>query len=142
MHSLYPKDYEKKINDHVIISLLAFTSISDPWTTQECNELANGLLSAYRAKILQQEFITKSILSSFIRPLFSASKPKAITTSGYAAIPSYTPREPQDFSAWDQASKPWRLDTCFALSVLSWIVNHASVSIPSLTTMIVIIYIF
>ncbi|RKF58911.1 hypothetical protein OnM2_064053 [Erysiphe neolycopersici] len=130
LHSLFPEDHEKKLDEHIIFSLLAFSSISDPWTTQTSLDLANGLLSVCRVEILGQEFITKSVLSSFIRPLFSASKPKAITTSGYAAIPSYTPREPQDFSAWDLASKPWRLDTCYALSVLSWVVNHASVSIP------------
>ncbi|POS87921.1 hypothetical protein EPUL_000726, partial [Erysiphe pulchra] len=126
LHSLFPEDYDKKLDDHIIFSLLAFSSISDPWTTQNSLDLANGLLSVYRAEILQQEFIEKSVLLSFIRPLFSASKPKAVTTSGYAAIPSYTPREPHDFSAWDLASKPWRLDTCYALSVLSWVVNHAS----------------
>ncbi|KAI6247521.1 hypothetical protein HI914_04136 [Erysiphe necator] len=126
LHSLLPEDHKNEFEDHIIISLLAFTSASDPWTTKVSLDLANRLLSIFRIEILKQEFIMNSVLSSFIRPLFSSSKPKAITTSGYAAISSYTPREPYDFGAWNLTSKPWRLDNCYSLSILSWVVNQAS----------------
>ncbi|TQS38177.1 hypothetical protein Golomagni_01321 [Golovinomyces magnicellulatus] len=124
LRSFLPEDEEILLENQVLTSLLAFTSESDPWTTASCLDFANRLISLHRAQLFRQDFITETILSSLIRPLFVASRPKAITSSGYAAISSCTPREPYDFNAWNVKSKPWRLDTCYAVTVLSWAVRH------------------
>ncbi|RKF80152.1 hypothetical protein GcC1_039028 [Golovinomyces cichoracearum] len=124
LRSLLVEDEEILLENHTLISLLAFTSESDPWTTASCLDFSNRLISLHQAQFLRHDFIKETILSSLIRPLFVASRPKTITPSGYVAISSNTPREPYDFNAWNVKSKPWRLDTCYAITVLFWVVRH------------------
>ncbi|KAI1001541.1 hypothetical protein K3495_g6660 [Podosphaera aphanis] len=119
-----PKDI---FQSQIILNLLAFTSISDVWTSPFSLKTAEYFLSLYSSQAIDSEFITNKVLASFVRPLFiSSSVPKTITASSRAASQAVIPPEPHDFSTWDSTSKPWRLDTCYTLTVLSWAIRNAS----------------
>lgn len=79
-------------------------------------------------QIRSEEFVVDFILQKFIRPLFSKSKPDTITTAGRKAIPSSAPRKPFDVAELERASRPWKYDAVYSVTVFGWMVENVSVS--------------
>ncbi|EPQ67379.1 Bgt-3190 [Blumeria graminis f. sp. tritici] len=127
---------ETLLDDQIILSVLAFTSSVDPWTTPTILQSAEHFLSLQKFQISNQEFIKNSILISFIRPLFLTSTLPKITASGRAATLPITPPKPHDFGVWDRVSKPWRLDACHSCTVLLWAVINATTTLDYFNLMI------
>ncbi|CCU83206.1 hypothetical protein BGHDH14_bgh03063 [Blumeria hordei DH14] len=124
------------LDDQIVLSVLAFTSSIDPWTTPAILQSAKHFISLQKLQIGNQDFIKNSILISFIRPLFLTSTPPKITASGRAVTLPTAPPKPHDFGVWDRVSKPWRLDACYSCTVLLWAVENASTTLDYFNLMI------
>jgi hypothetical protein len=78
------------------------------------------------------DFIIDFLLQSIIRPLFSKSKPAAITAAGRKSMPSSAPPRNYNISeSLDPARKPWKYTSPFSIAVLEWAVTNSSVNNPS-----------
>ncbi|TVY54403.1 hypothetical protein LCER1_G003877 [Lachnellula cervina] len=97
------------IDPKVIITLITFSSTMDPWTTPALLSLSTSILSLYTPQTHSQDLIL-NLLNTFIRPLFSHSKPSTITSSGRKAMPSSAPLPKHDVAA-ERTSKPWKYET-------------------------------
>lgn len=115
----------------VLLAIVAFTSTRDPWTTFLTSQYAYVLLDTFKTQSLNDEFLIKFVLSDFIRPLFSKSRPETVTVSGRRAMPSSAPLRPHNFKEAEMAMKPWRYDYPYSITVFEWAVNNVSVSHPS-----------
>ncbi|TVY37373.1 CCA tRNA nucleotidyltransferase, mitochondrial [Lachnellula occidentalis] len=111
------------IDPKTIITLITFSSTMDPWTTPAILSLSTSFLSLYTPQTHTQDLIL-TLLNTFIRPLFSHSKPRTITSSGRKAMPSSAPLPKHDVAA-ERTSKPWKYETVYAVRVLAWIVENA-----------------
>ncbi|EKD21679.1 uncharacterized protein L3040_004901 [Drepanopeziza brunnea f. sp. 'multigermtubi'] len=111
----------------VLLSVLAFTSQKDPWTTSESASIAQQFFSlpSIQRYTSNPEFIPQKLLQEFTRPLFSASKPESITTAGRKAMPSTAPPKRHDFVN-EKKSQPWRYEVPYSIAVLEWAVQNAS----------------
>lgn len=116
-----------ELDPKILISILAFTSTRDPWTTPAAKKLAERLLSSHCIQVQSENFIVY-VLHVLIRPLFSKSKPDAITSTGRKAMPTSAPPKRHDVAASDRAAKPWKYETPYSISVFSWLAKVASVS--------------
>ncbi|KAE8450432.1 hypothetical protein EG329_006507 [Mollisiaceae sp. DMI_Dod_QoI] len=110
----------------ILVSIIAFESSRDTWTMPAAQNMAQKLLSSYQAQVQSKEFIIDHVLQSFIRPLFSRSKPDTITSTGRKAMPTSAPSRKHDIGALDRASKPWRYEAPHSVTVFSWAVKYAS----------------
>ncbi|RYP74837.1 hypothetical protein DL771_002758 [Monosporascus sp. 5C6A] len=116
--------YHIKLSASTLISTTAFINTEDPWTTTESAGLARELLDE-RFRVQSQEqrtkFITEDILSNFLRPLFSRSRPTTVTASGRKAEFVETSRY-DNASAEAEARKPWKYGQRYAITVFEWAV--------------------
>ncbi|KUJ07030.1 uncharacterized protein LY89DRAFT_632043 [Mollisia scopiformis] len=110
----------------ILLAILAFTSSRDSWTSPIAKTLAQGLLSPYTQQIHSKEFIIGHVIQLFIRPLFSKSKPEAITSTGRKAMPTSAPPRRHDVAELERASKPWKYEAPYSVTVFSWAVENAS----------------
>lgn len=69
------------------------------------------------------------LLQGCIRPLFSRSRPSTVTETGRKAIESSKPLKRFDVEA-EKRDKPWKYREVYAVTVLVWVVEHASVLLP------------
>jgi Tti2 family len=112
----------------ILLSVISFTSPSDPWTTISSESIAAGILREPAHEILDPGLIIDFLLQNIIRPLFSKSKPAAITATGRKAMPSSAP--PRNYSvsdSLDPAKKPWKYTSPFSIAVFEWAVKNSSV---------------
>ncbi|KAH6722961.1 hypothetical protein BKA61DRAFT_663695 [Leptodontidium sp. MPI-SDFR-AT-0119] len=117
------------IPNQILISVLAFTSPHDVWSTPISLSTATELIAlpSIKSSLQAPEFIPADILQQFIRPLFSASKPSTITSAGRKAMPSSAPLKRYDFNE-ERATKPWLYEKVYAITVLEWAVGTISSS--------------
>ncbi|KAK0119578.1 hypothetical protein ONS95_011018 [Cadophora gregata] len=110
-----------------LISILAFTSPRDCWSTPTSLATAQHLLGLppIQSSLQAPEFISIGILQEFIRPLFSASKPRTVTSAGRKAMPSSAPVKRRDFNE-ERMKTPWLYETVYAVTVLEWAVREIS----------------
>ncbi|KAI0148257.1 hypothetical protein F4776DRAFT_660429 [Hypoxylon sp. NC0597] len=111
-----------------LLRLTAFTDAADPWGTAESSALARNLLEAQLLQTLGESqtrsFIVEEILTGFLRPLFSKSRPAAITASGRKA--EYV--EPSRYESIDRETpetKPWKYTHRYAVTVFAWAVRYS-----------------
>lgn len=123
LHQSPPKDLPQP----VLLSLLVFTSSRDPWTTPPSLSSAQLLLSKYAHQTQTTEFLINYILQSIIRPLFSKSKPSAITSSGRKAMPSSAPPKRFEAADMDRSTKPWKYEAVYSVTVFRRAVEHTPV---------------
>ncbi|KAI1644368.1 uncharacterized protein F4817DRAFT_219778 [Daldinia loculata] len=115
----------------VLLRITAFTNATDPWTTAESRSLSQSLLEAQLQQLGDSQtrvFIVEDILANFLRPLFSKSRPAAITASGRKA--EYV--EPSRYDGASRESpetKPWKYAHRYAVTVFAWAVEHADSSL-------------
>ncbi|KAK4193799.1 hypothetical protein QBC35DRAFT_6758 [Podospora australis] len=116
--------------DDILLTLIAYAdpSSSSFSSLQTSDALAQTLKSHFNHGSQKDEFITKTLLGSYLRPLFSASKPSSITASGrkkeypdsdildraQGSMPDDTP-----------ATKPWKYTDLRAIPVFCWAVSEA-----------------
>ncbi|KAI1763161.1 hypothetical protein GGR53DRAFT_521153 [Hypoxylon sp. FL1150] len=104
------------------LRLAAFTWPKDPWMSgamfaRSC-ALLNDLEPQARARL-----ITEDILTSFLRPLFSKSRPAAITASGRKA--EFVEESRYDSVANESPeTKPWKYAHRYAVTVFAWAVQQ------------------
>ncbi|RYP02589.1 hypothetical protein DL764_005715 [Monosporascus ibericus] len=113
-----------KVSASTLISITAFINTEDPWTTTESARLARELLDeCFQAQSQEQrtKFITEDILSNFLRPLFSKSRPATVTASGRKAE-FMEPSRYDNASAEAEARKPWKYGQRHAITVFEWAV--------------------
>jgi len=114
------------IDTQILLSVIAFCSPNDPWSTPLTAHLSNEVLSHHKDQTSSLEFITTYLLQSVLRPLFSKSHPSTITESGRKAMPSSAPPKRHDFVA-ERNQKPWKYEAPYSIAVFSWAVSNASV---------------
>ncbi|RDL40006.1 uncharacterized protein BP5553_04346 [Venustampulla echinocandica] len=119
-----PSSPQKTLDPQILLSLIAFTNPSDPWTTQAASDTAHSLLSKYTAQTLTSDFIISFLLQSFIRPLYSKSKPTSITSAGRKAMPSSAPPKRFEAADLDRSSKPWKYEVVYSITIFKWAVEN------------------
>ncbi|RYP25512.1 hypothetical protein DL768_011476 [Monosporascus sp. mg162] len=117
-------EHHIKLSAATLISITAFINTEDPWTTTESASLARELLEVCFQPQSQEQrtkFITEDILSNFLRPLFSKSRPATVTASGRKAE-FVEPSRYDNASAEAEARKPWKYGQRYAITVFEWAV--------------------
>lgn len=112
------------IDERTLVAITAYTTPTDPWTTNEAAEIASMIL----AKSLNQEqltnFIVSSVLQSYLRPIFARSSSK-VTESGR---PSYF--QEHDPNARRGLEPPsWKKHGLHVVSTFGWAVESSTVSL-------------
>ncbi|KAI0380436.1 hypothetical protein F5Y04DRAFT_98197 [Hypomontagnella monticulosa] len=117
-----------RLQPSALLCLVAFTDTVDPWTTTASSALARDLLETQLENLGQSRtpsFITDEILTRFLRPLFSKSRPAAVTASGRKA--EYV--EPSRYDTVSQETpetKPWKYTHRYAVAIFAWAVKNAN----------------
>ncbi|KAI1775693.1 hypothetical protein F4818DRAFT_440970 [Hypoxylon cercidicola] len=109
------------------LRLTAFTNRADPWTSDATHTLSNTLLLPLEAPERRDELtrlITEHILMDFLRPLFSKSRPAAVTASGRKAE-FVEPSRYDGTAAESPETKPWKYGCRYAVTVFAWAVRQA-----------------
>ncbi|CCC11066.1 unnamed protein product [Sordaria macrospora k-hell] len=129
---LAARDPEILDNTDVLLTLIAYTNPGEEWTTPDLAARATLLLKQHfdsfeESSSKKQDFITTTVLPSYLRPLFSKSSPQSsITPSGrpsaYGANPDARPSGLPDDSS---ATKPWKFVDLHAVTVFEWTVSEA-----------------
>jgi hypothetical protein len=120
-----------RLDDEVLLTLVAFADQTRDWTTPEAKAAATRLLEQqFRdAMPTKEHFITEVVLQSYLRPLFSRAKPASITASGrkaeYADSSAARGENIPDDSA---LTKPWKYTDLRAIPAVAWAVHEADVS--------------
>ncbi|KAI1801820.1 hypothetical protein F4811DRAFT_435080 [Daldinia bambusicola] len=109
--------------------IVAFTNPSDPWTTSESSALSQALLSAHLDDSQARSFIVEDVLTEFLRPLFSKSRPAAITASGRKAEYVEEPSRYDGATRESSETKPWKYAHRYSVTVFEWAVRHAHSSL-------------
>ncbi|KAI1178819.1 hypothetical protein F4777DRAFT_575765 [Nemania sp. FL0916] len=137
---------------NALISIIAFTHRDDPWTADSSPEFAWFFLSDYFSRPIREgrdggggtgnksstttlqtelaRFILEAVFPDFLRPLFAKSRPATVTASGR---PAFFPTPPSRYGQGDgfessgniTASKPWKYDKQYAVTVFGWAVENS-----------------
>lgn len=116
-----------------MISVAAFANSDDAWTSAQSAEISGKLLQdRFQSRGKKDEerlakFVAADVLSDFLRPLFSKSRPATVTASGRRAE-FVEPGRYDNASADAEARKPWKYDRRYAVTVFEWAVLHSDVS--------------
>ncbi|ETS83339.1 hypothetical protein PFICI_05215 [Pestalotiopsis fici W106-1] len=121
--------YKAKLDPKVLVATTAFTNPQDPWTTQAAGTLAQTILAAALDRPGAKEtLITSTILTTFLRPLFSRSRPATVTASGrkaeFVEPARYAGAAPD--GPTEAELKPWKYAHAYAVTVFAWAVEHAN----------------
>lgn len=108
-----------------LLSVLAYSDAEDPWASEATQKSALKLLSIHQTQLLANIFIIDYVLIGFVRPLFSTSKPAAISLQGRKALNSIS-NDRSRFSE-DPVSKPWKFRDIYAVTIFRWAVRNADV---------------
>ncbi|KAI1098162.1 hypothetical protein F4804DRAFT_136679 [Jackrogersella minutella] len=122
-----PHNTPLQFRSSTLLNLAAFTDTRDPWAEPRASDGLQDILSAQTQTLGDAQlrtFIVEDILTGFIRPLFSKSRPAAVTASGRKA--EFV--EPSRYDTADRDSpetKPWKYARRYAVTVFGWAVLHA-----------------
>lgn len=118
------------VADQVLLTLTAFVDESEPWVpsdevSTQASNLLDRLLGDARAK---EQFMAESVLQRYLRPLFSKSKPEAITSSGRKAafVDPFRGRG-EGFPDDSAETKPWKFTDLRAIPAVAWVIREADV---------------
>jgi hypothetical protein len=116
--------------DQVLLTLTAFVDDSEPWVpsvevSAQASNLLDRLLGDAQAK---EQFMAESVLQRYLRPLFSKSKPEAITSSGRKAA-FVDPFKGRGEGLPDDSAetKPWKFRDLRAIPTVAWVIREADV---------------
>ncbi|KAH8879445.1 poly A polymerase C-terminal region-like protein [Thozetella sp. PMI_491] len=117
-----------KLNDQVLVTLVAYANAGEAWATPETSRIAVELLREQFKTTDQDKFMSEIVLKSYLRALFSKSRPATVTASGRKA--EFVDRE-RETGLPDESreTKPWKYGDFRAVPVFSWAVEEASESL-------------
>lgn len=125
--------YSIKFSVDTLLTVISFTApaVADPWTTQETCEIARDLLSQQLLHKFNQSDLIETILKEYLRPVFSKSRPKAVTASGRKA--EFPDEEDPHRGLADDTKevKPWKYEDHRAIAVFHWVVVTTDVSLAT-----------
>lgn len=137
-------DYSLKLDDAVLLTLISFAYPSEPWSTEETTcALATALLDRQLARnnndndndISLEDLLVEVVLKSYLRPLFSKSRPATVTPSGRKAAFQDEHDPHRGLSDETPAIKPWKYLDHRAIPVFHFAVRKAEASYnPSATS--------
>lgn len=124
----------KTLPDSILLTLISFSfhSLYTPWTSPPSEEISTSLLSQYTHQTHAQSFQITYILQTILRPLFSASKPETITSTGRKAITPSAPARQTGTEELQKSRKPWKYDAIYSISVFHWVVENIPVRVSLL----------
>lgn len=114
------------LDDDTLLTLIAYCHPDQNWSDDPTKiaKIAAAILKTYPFPN-KTDFITSTILQSYLRPLFSKSKPSTITSSGRKA--EYQTDNSRDGIPDDTAAtKPWKFTDLRSIPVFSWAVTEAN----------------
>ncbi|KAH8202972.1 hypothetical protein TruAng_002806 [Truncatella angustata] len=104
-----------------------YSNAHDPWSSSSSAAVAHSILDKQLPdKGKKIALITSTIISNFLRPLFSKSRPATVTASGRKAEFVETSRYAGSFNdPSEQDLKPWKHSYRYAISVFEWAVSKS-----------------
>lgn len=123
--------------DTFLLRLLAYSNARDPWMTSASFSSAKRLLDKHTVRLTSPDFLVDRILKETIRPLFSTSRPVTITPAARKALNPQITRRPDEPSDIDPSNKPWKFAWPATMSLFRWAIEHADVSIPFFTHILI-----
>lgn len=143
--------YDAVFSDDTIFTLISFTDPcstrlmqNEPyyhhtpprhlWATPAATKLATRVLEKQIPKYFATDtLIVGTILQGYLRPLFSKSRPSAVTASGRKA--EFRDEEDTHHALRDEVeTKPWKYADHRAIAVFQWAVHEANASFSFLTS--------
>lgn len=115
----------------VIVALASHASDQDPWTTQQSYAASRTVLEGFVARVRAESdnsfwSLIERLLTERIKPLFAKTKNPAITEAGRKNFhPVPLPRF--DASIIDPETKPWKIQSVYATTLLSWVIAQYQV---------------
>ncbi|KAK8052530.1 hypothetical protein PG993_003915 [Apiospora rasikravindrae] len=129
------------LSPSALLSVVAYTNPQDPWTSDASADLAHSLLQSHfsqeetpartEKKLSRGGFITDTLLTQHLRPLFSKSRPATVTASGRKA--AFVEDRPSTVLE-DKAAKAWKYSHVYAVTVFEWAVTTAATTTATTTT--------
>lgn len=124
--------HKADLDDKALVAAAAYTSAQDPWTTPTAASSARAILDAALAGNAKREeaLIASTILTTFLRPLFSKARPATVTASGRKAEFVETARYSGGVGGGldgpsEAELKPWRHAHAYAVAVFEWAVSRS-----------------
>lgn len=124
-------EYYARFGEDTVFTVISFTSLTDPWTTQETHDLAEALVAEQLVTHHHQDgssVLHEDILKGYLRPLFSKSRPKAVTESGRKAAFPEDDDSHRGLTDETKEVKPWKYADHRAITIFQWVASTAAVS--------------
>ncbi|KAL1841849.1 hypothetical protein VTJ49DRAFT_6526 [Mycothermus thermophilus] len=123
-----------RLDDDVLLTLLAYTDSTEPWHTDNRSAIATKLLEQQFSigGSSKEKFLAETVLQRYLRPLFSRSKPPSVTASGRKA--EYAEGNVSRGEGMPDESariKPWKYGDLRAIPAVAWAVREVE---PTLLT--------
>lgn len=112
-----------RIDDTTLIVIVAYSDSSNSWATEMSSQVASRLLETHLSPERLSNFVTRSILHTFLRPLFARSSTR-VTASGRPSY--YQGPMPQPYQGIQTPA--WRQECPWAAAVFHWAVKASDVS--------------
>lgn len=127
------EEHHVTLDPRVLLTITIYTSVQDPWMLAETAPMARAILDeALADNDKKTSLITSTILSDFLRPLFSKSRPATVTASGRKAEFVETTRYSGSLNDPSELeTKPWKHAHRYAISVFEWAVQNSDEAILS-----------
>ncbi|KAB5576507.1 hypothetical protein GE09DRAFT_624305 [Coniochaeta sp. 2T2.1] len=122
----FPNDLPDLLKDDTLITLISLSdlsALSESWSTPTTVDLASKLLTSALASLPNPNptDIIGHYLTSYLRPLFTASRPSTVTPAGRpTAFPADELDRPQGLPDDSRLTKPWKYVDLRAIPVLSF----------------------
>ncbi|KAI3401371.1 hypothetical protein diail_11455 [Diaporthe ilicicola] len=115
-------EHSAKFSLDTLLTIISFTNpvLTDPWSTQEACDLAQHILSQQLLHHSNQPALLETILKEYLRPLFSKSRPKAVTGSGRKAEFPEEDDPHRGLADDTKEVKPWKFVDHRAITVFHW----------------------
>lgn len=114
---------EEAIDDHILLSIVAYTETGQLWTTKAAASTAELLLDRYISDdAKRQEFIVTNVLQRYLRPAFSKST-ATVTAEGRPALF----RDPAPEGGFHTKKVSWKDAGPHIITVFSWCVQGSKV---------------
>lgn len=116
-----------------LLAVAAYTNAQDPWTSPASAAIAKSILDGQLTEPdAKANFIASNVLSQFLRPLFSKSRPATVTASGRKAEFVENVRFGGAFNGPSEPElKPWKHGQQYAISIFEWAVTNSDPDILS-----------
>lgn len=119
------RGFSAKFSEQTLLTTVAFTNPAESWSTPETNTLSRALIEQQLSHLDREEFLVETILKGYLRPLFSKSRPKAVTASGRKAEFPDEVDPHRGLTEETKEVKPWKYADLRAITVFGWTVETA-----------------